>query len=377
MLLRKPKAVAPTIKLPLLPALTGHLPDEIALLDAMRAVTASPDYLQLARDLETWPPNSLISTHERAVLHWLVSETRARAILEIGTAFAGTTLLLAASMLQVGRGKLYTIDPYGKERAPGVIAGWPTSLQEIVEFTPKFSSDFFIPSLDIPPLDLVLIDGNHSYPNVMHDVFAAYEALRPGGFAVLDNAEQIDVLDAARDFGRLTRHAELVRVALGEHSPSGGYGFDIDDHLNPVETNSAFVVVRKPKAIHLTRRALAFHLNQFRGTALTEVEAVVVNGTARPIPLTGRINLRSIPYETGNAHAHDLSQRFGATIQPGRHELKFPIAGLHLPEKVNTSRVFVEANLATADEEDDLVLESLKINGFPVMPGRNFMRARR
>jgi predicted O-methyltransferase YrrM len=373
MLFRKPKAAPSSIKLPLLPALTGFLPDGVALADALRALTSSPDYLQLARDLVTWPPNSLISTHERAVLHWVISETRARAALEIGTAFAGTTLLLAASVLQVGRGKLYTIDPYGKERAPGILEGWPTSLQEIVEFSPTFSTDFFIPSRDLPPLDLVLVDGNHSYPNVMHDVLAAYEALRPGGFVVLDNAEQIDVLDAARDFGRLTRHAELVRLALGELNASGDYRFVIDDGLDPVETNSAFVVVRKPKEIHVTRRALAFHLNEFRGPAVTDVKAEIVNKASRGVKLKGQINLRSISY--ADAHACDLSERFGATIPPGRQTVDLPIGQLKLPEKADHGRVFVEANLFTAEEQDDLILESLTINGFPVMPGRNFMRA--
>jgi predicted O-methyltransferase YrrM len=376
MLFRKPKPAAPSIKLPDLPPLKGHLPDGVSLADSIRAVTELPEYQRLVRELEHWPRNSLVSTHERAILHWLISETQARGVLEIGTAFAGTTLLLASSMLQAGRGKLYTIDPYGKERAPPIIAGWPLALQEIVEFLPKFSTDFFIPSLDIPQLDVVLVDGNHSYPNVMHDAFAAYEGLRPGGFLVLDNAEQIDVLDAARDFGRLTRHAELARVALGAHDPEKGYAFEVDTHLNPVDTNNAFVLVRKPKVIHVTRRALAFHLNQFRGSAVNDLSLVLVNETDRPIDLKGRITLRAIPH-SGDSHAYDLSERFDATVERGRHGLKFPISQLRLPERTDGMRVFAEANLATAEDQDELILESFKINDFPVEPGRNFMRPKR
>jgi len=373
MLFKKPKTAAPPFpKVPDLPSLSGFLPEGRALADAVSAVTTSPDYVRLSRELEGWPLHSLISAHERAILHWLISETRARAVLEIGTAFAGTTLLLAASMLQAGRGVVYTIDPYATERTTETILGWPTALQEIVKFTRTFSTDIFIPTLETPPFDLVLIDGNHSYPSVMHDVLAAYEAVRPGGFVVLDNAEQVDVLDAARDFRRLTRHAEIVRVALAAHDPAAGYGFELDTSLEPMETDSAFVIVRKPAAIHVTRRALAFHLNRLRGGAIRRLEAVVLNPSDQPIGLRLSASLRCLsPVST---RAHDIGERFQTQVLPGLQEVSFEIASLKLPEVLEDDRVFAEVNLATAGELDELILQSLKINDFPVRPGRNFMK---
>ncbi len=46
-------------------------------------------------------------------------------VLEIGTFFADTARVIAAAMAEVGDGHLTTIDPFGADRVPDVIAGWP------------------------------------------------------------------------------------------------------------------------------------------------------------------------------------------------------------------------------------------------------------
>jgi predicted O-methyltransferase YrrM len=363
-----------------LPALKGFLDDQPSILDGLRAVTASAPYRQLARQFEHWPPNSVVSSHERTVLHWLISETQARNVLEIGTAFAGTTLALSASMLQAGAGlgRVYTIDPYGEARVPQILAGWPELLRELTTFWPKFSSDLFIPSLDVPPFDVILVDGNHSYPNVMHDLFASYEGLKYGGFMVADNAEQQDVLDAVRDFCMLTPDADKARLSVGARTEEGDYECALDDALEPNDSPSAFVVIRKPKVMRIGRRALAFHLNRFRGLSVSSVEISLANPTDRPVRLAGRINLRSLPSGLmDTSTAHDLGETFAADVAPGRHELDVSIKALALPAEAQRNRNFVELNLSVARDQDALTLEGVKINGFPVNPGRNFMPTNR
>ncbi|WP_421934315.1 class I SAM-dependent methyltransferase [Phenylobacterium sp.] len=371
----KQKTQTEDVTIPALPPPERGVGSGSSLLASLAAISETAEYRALVAQLEHWPPDSLISSPQRAMLHWLISEARARCVLEIGTGFAGTTLLLAASMLQAGRGRVYTIDPYGQERAPQIIARWPRSLQEITIFWPKFSSDFFVPSLDVPPLDLVLVDGNHSYPNVMHDLFASYEALRPGGLIVVDNAEQVDVLDASRDFGRLSPRAELARAAVTGQSQHSTLGIDLDDHLEPLDTPNAFIIIRKPETVYLNRRALAFHLNQFRGCVVELIMGELVNANSHPVRLNGSINLRRIPNAQDDAQALDVGERFITEIAPGRQAFEYRPTRLVLPPARDEGRVFLEANLYTPGEE--LMLGSLAINGFPVQPGRNFMRPRR
>ncbi len=50
------------------------------------------------------------------------------------------------------------------------------------------SSDRCLPKEQLPPLDLVLIDGKHAFPWPTIDWFYSSEALKPGGFMVLDDA---------------------------------------------------------------------------------------------------------------------------------------------------------------------------------------------
>ena len=364
--------------IPSLPDLRGFISGDQPFIQNLISLTKSDEYTIAAHQFENWPVNSYISHYERAVLHGLISETRARSVLEIGSAFAGTTKLLSTSMLQAGaaKGKVYTIDPYGADRVPGLIAAWPKSLREITVFWPKFSSDVFIPSLDIPPFDVVLIDGNHSYPNVMHDLFAAYEGLRYGGFMVADNAEQQDVLEAVRDFLKLTPEAEAARLSVT--GPTGSdHAFEIDDTLDTNDSESAFIVVRKPLTMRIGRKSLAFHLNRLRGLTVSSVEATVRNESDRPILLRGRLNLRSLPSGPNDTTAHDLGQGFSAEVGPGAQVISFPIRTLELPPGSEANRNFVELNLFSARDGESVILESMKINGFPVQPGRNFMQPAR
>jgi hypothetical protein len=48
-------------------------------------------------------------------------------------------------------------------------------------------SELVLPRLDLPTLDLILIDGSHAFPNVFIDYFYSTRALVVGGHLVLDD----------------------------------------------------------------------------------------------------------------------------------------------------------------------------------------------
>jgi hypothetical protein len=354
--------------------LQGFIKPDAPLLDSMTGVTGSADYRDLVRSFISWPPNSLISTHERAILHWLICESRANAVLEIGSYFAGTTLLLATSALETG-GRVHTLDPYGQERVPGIIAGWPKSLQDITTYWGKYACDFFVPYLDVPPFDLVLVDGDHSYPNVMHDLFASYENLNASGYIVIDNAEQLEVLDGARDFLKLTPEAQAVRLTITGTDAYGDYITELDTALERNAHSSAFIVVRKPKDISVRRRASTFHLQGYDRLRVDQLEAMVVNVSDQPIELVCKAHLRSLPRDSlKNPNAYEVVETMAATAMPGRSKIAFKSKQLQLPDVAASGNNFVDVSLYTLNEDAVLQLLSFKIDGHTVKTGRNFLR---
>lgn len=48
-------------------------------------------------------------------------------------------------------------------------------------------SERVLPGLDLEPLDLVLLDGSHSFPQVFIDWFYTADALKPGGHLLIDD----------------------------------------------------------------------------------------------------------------------------------------------------------------------------------------------
>ena len=158
--------------------------------DWIEANLLHPSFQDLEERLGGRPPESTISARERALLYVLMRQLKAKNTLEIGTYFAGTTQLMAVAAYQ-DDGKVYTIDPYGADRAPALIAGWPRELADRVVFKPDYSTEFLGPMNNIPDFDIILIDGNHRFPNVIHDLHAAHENLLPGGVIFADNADSL------------------------------------------------------------------------------------------------------------------------------------------------------------------------------------------
>ena len=139
----------------------------------------------------SYPARSLLSHASRAVLHHLIVMKRPRLALEIGTYQAGTSEVMARALWEAGQGHLETIDPFGAERCPPIIAALPPELQQRISFSPVTSALHFDRAMSGRALyDLVFIDGNHEFEFARFDLECAARLMRPGGIIVLDNVSQ-------------------------------------------------------------------------------------------------------------------------------------------------------------------------------------------
>jgi len=162
---------------------------------------STPFYKDAFDFFRNYPERSLMSDESRAVLFTLIRSRRPTYIAEIGTLHAGTTEVMARACWENSGGMIYTADPFGAERCPPIIAGWPKDLQKWVSFHPLSSMDFLMYlMMRRISLDMTLVDGNHDYEFALFDLQMVARLTRPGGIIVMDNAEQSGPFNAARTF---------------------------------------------------------------------------------------------------------------------------------------------------------------------------------
>jgi predicted O-methyltransferase YrrM len=172
----------------------------------------SPSFKVVADFYRGYPSRSLFNDYGRALLHHLIVMQRPERVLEIGTMYAGTTEVLARGLWEAGHGHVDTIDPYGAERCPPLIAELPADLRERISFFPTSSAMHFNEAIERRwAYDLVLIDGLHELEYVSFDLECAARVMRPGGLVVLDNIEQVGPRFATKHF--LQRNPDWLDVA--------------------------------------------------------------------------------------------------------------------------------------------------------------------
>lgn len=110
----------------------------------------------------------------------LVEMTRARRILEIGTLLGYTTIQVAASLPKGGH--IQTVDI--NNECLLYIDQLPRFLRERIVFVHSDSRAFFR-QIETAPLDLVFIDGDHSFKGSMADVTGALCRVRQNGYLLL------------------------------------------------------------------------------------------------------------------------------------------------------------------------------------------------
>lgn len=159
-----------------------------------------------------YPPNSLQSDEARALLHHLVMVKRPERVLEIGTWQARTTEVIARALWEAGHGHIDTIDPFGGDRCPQIIASFPAELRNLITFRAENSGTHFDRAMSANTLyDLVLVDGNHEFEFALFDLMCAARVMRPDSVMVIDNIEQVGPRLATKVF--LERNPDWQDIA--------------------------------------------------------------------------------------------------------------------------------------------------------------------
>lgn len=189
-----------------------------------------------------------------AFFYHLIRLLRPKLGLEIGRFKAGTTEVLASAMQANGFGVLLTIDPFGAERVPPILASWPEELREHVSFSGSTSMDFFI-ALEEESVEFafVLIDGNHAYEFVSFDLNMTAKRLAPGGIVILDDYNQPGVHQAAKEFLAANPGWEEIGGVLDAFDPNNPFGSMLpsipDTGFLVLAAPTHFVVSDRPKSV--------------------------------------------------------------------------------------------------------------------------------
>ncbi len=164
-----------------------------------------------------------MTIRQAAYLFGLVREMKAKKVIEIGRYKGGSTLLIAAAM--GGEGEFWSIDIGDKEarlhdgslsrpfdaQIGDTFAGLGLQVNLLV-------GDSRTLEVDTEEVDLVFIDGDHSYEGVKNDFEQFGKRVRIGGAVLFDDASDEEMFRTHSDtVGRLVReiiaegHFELVK----------------------------------------------------------------------------------------------------------------------------------------------------------------------
>lgn len=255
----------------------------------------APGYQQTVDFFEGYPELSLTSPGSRAFLYLATKALRPRFVLEIGTYYAGTTEALARGVAANGFGHMMTIDPYGAERVPAILEGWPSELRDVTTFGAIDSMGLFTRLEQLrSAIDLVFVDGNHEYGFALYDLNMSAKWLSPSGIIVVDDYLEPSVYTATRDF--LATHPGWRAL---------GHVFEQFDPADPFVSmgrpsvqNTNFLVLVRPPNMEVRDRSVYFTYGPFpdagvRGFAIDPMPGSI--GT-----LHARVILRSFDDVAGN-----------------------------------------------------------------------------
>jgi predicted O-methyltransferase YrrM len=286
-----------------------------------------------------YPARSLLSHASRAVLHHLIVMKRPRLVLEIGTYQAGTSEVMARALWEAGHGHLETIDPYGAERCPPIIAALPPELQQRISFSPIASALHFDRAMAQGALyDLVFIDGNHELEFARFDLECAARLMRPGGVIVLDNISQAGPRLATKTFLESNPEWRDLTGVVRWINPSDPMAPPI-----PSIARTEFYLIEAPP-----HHAIGAVPRSFGNVACdrAEVDGIVLDLAA---PARGTLHLQVYARTFGMQEPEELQdqQRFaldhaaGSVRLPLDRPLRSAVHGEELPRRVEIVLAFV------------------------------------
>jgi predicted O-methyltransferase YrrM len=238
--------------------------DQIA--NPLPAIMQSPEYPATVAFFAGNPASlrSLVSGDTQALLFTLIRNLQAKCVVEIGSFQCGTAEAMCRALHSNGDGVLFTVDPFGAERAPGIIRWWPDELQAHVRFFPLSSADFFMEMerVGLHP-DLVFVDGNHDYEFALFDIQCAARRLTRGGFIVIDNISQSGPFLAAVDFLRANPDWIDCGRSPGDYSVAKAF-----DKARISFHNTDMMVLRAPATWAVNGRPMTFGEQPWRSNVV-------------------------------------------------------------------------------------------------------------
>jgi predicted O-methyltransferase YrrM len=190
-------------------------------------IARAPEFAETKRYFRDAPSatRSLLNESSQALLYTVIRNQRPGNVVEIGTYKGGTSETLCRALQANGHGTLHTLSPFDAELFAANSQWWPSELQDLVQYYPMTSMEFFITS-DTQKLvfDLVLVDGNHDYEFANFDIQSAARRLTPGGFIFIDNVSQAGPFLAATEF--LTANPDWIDCGVRPLSTTCERAFD-------------------------------------------------------------------------------------------------------------------------------------------------------
>lgn len=133
----------------------------------------------------------------------IIAAEKSKTVIEIGLAYASSTLAIGEALISTGGDRHVIIDPYQDSEFGDV--GWEmicgAGLDDIAILL-REQSQIVLPRLAAEKFvaDAAFVDGSHVFHNVFVDLYFLHMIVRPGGLIVLDDYWWPGVMMAARYF---------------------------------------------------------------------------------------------------------------------------------------------------------------------------------
>jgi cephalosporin hydroxylase len=186
---------------------------------------------------------------------------KSREIVEIGVAYGASSIVLLNSM--PSNGHLYSIDPFTTDEVH-YLRATPAECRSIVEKGVRDSellgrwnllvnSSTYVAHYWPSQIDMMFIDGNHSYRSACEDFYAWYPYVKDGGYIVMHDANYdwtLRNLESDDPTGSLPGPTRLVQDVL--HEPWQSF---VDNYWGCQEITQPF---KSPIDVRVSKLEVAF-----------------------------------------------------------------------------------------------------------------------
>jgi predicted O-methyltransferase YrrM len=238
------------------------------------AIPTLPEMAETEGKFLATETKSMLSPKSRAFMFHLIQKIKPELVLEIGTFFAGTSRVIADSLVLNGTGSLVTLDP-DAGRMPIVtetIGQWPADQREVTNYVHILSDDFFIGLRAMPEIyfDLMFVDGDHRHRAALGDLLACSDRAAANSVVVVDDYDQPNVFLAVQDFLKIRPDWQEISgnyCAATQDAPFKGMKSSFE--------GIPILVLLAPASAGISERASSYSLWDFSESSVTSVDLSV------------------------------------------------------------------------------------------------------